>query len=794
MKNDFCTKALLTTGISLLAFAPAAAFAASAEDVTAEAPVSDAGAEQSQIGDIVVTAERRNVTLQDAPLAVSAISADTLKEGNITDITGLNGVVPGLVVAKSGGGERIITIRGIGSETPENTNSQPGVSYHVDGVYIFNSIAASAAFIDVDQVEVLRGPQGTMFGQGSTGGTINVVTKKPKLGQPSADGQVGFGNYGYLQGNMGLNVPVGDTFAVRGYVQHTQHDGYAKATDVVDIGDYALDDEKNTAWRLATLWEPTSNLSIMLNATQYNSNTHGTAQKNILDPNPDPRELTQDFPSKAIVNTQLYYGTVALDLGFATAKSITSYQKLHSEQSWDADGLTADLFEAETYSPLTFGGTRYDHVAAWESDTKSWTQEFNISSNGSGPLSWIAGAVYLKSTNEQYVLEFRGSDDNLVPPVLPRDTEVGTPALDTITYAELSSITRKAWAAYAQATYDMTDQLKLTAGLRYNHDKYTGESATNSDVYASGPFLQPESTGGYSTAEWTGKLALEYSLTPDNMVYASFTRGFKPGGINSAASGGNSMSIKPTYKPEVVNSFEVGSKNKFLNRTAQLNLSAFYYDYKDMQFLEEDPMLYGEGTSNAPKAEIYGLELEGLWLLNDHWKIDSSASFLKGKFTEDYYALDPAEASAAQIAAGFPGYLYWMNFNAAVEARDGARQNINGNKVPKIPNFSGQAAITYTNRIADGDFTARAQIIYRGKYNYRLFNNSEYDITPSYKQVNLFFKYDPEQLPVDFSFTVTNLFDVAGVNSRFSDPYGSAQTMQTYIPPRQAIFTVGFEF
>ncbi|RKF23129.1 TonB-dependent receptor [Altericroceibacterium spongiae] len=804
MTNDFCRKALLTSGISLFALIPGTAFAETA--AAAPAPVSAAAtaADQGQIGTIVVTAERRDVTLQDAPLAVSALNADTLEQGNIQDITGLNGVVPGLVVAKSGGGERIISIRGIGSETPENTNTQPGVSYHVDGVYIFNSIAASAAFIDVGQVEVLRGPQGTMFGQGSTGGTINVVTNKPKIGETEAKGDIGFGNYGLIQGNVGLNVPIGDTLAVRGYVQHASHDGFAKATDVVgdNDGDYELDDEDNTAWRVAAQWEPTDTLSIMLNATQYDSDTHGPAQKNILDPNDDARELTQDFPAHATVDTDLYYGTVALDLGFATAKSITSYQKLYSDQAWDADGLTADLFYDLTFNPLLYGGTRYDHVSTWESNTKSWTQEFNLSSNGNGPLQWIVGGVYLHSKNSQYVLEYRGSDDNLVPPVLSPDTEATNPLIDNITYAELSSITRKAWAIYGQGTLDLTDSLSVTAGLRYNKDKYTGETATNSDISETGPYLQPVPTQNYSTTEWTGKFALEYKFTPDNMIYASYTRGFKPGGINTSAAGGNSAylalgwedAIAPTYKPETVNSFEIGSKNQFLDRTAQLNLSAFYYDYNDLQFLEEDPIPYGEGTSNAPKAEIYGLELEGLWLLNDHWKIDGSASLLHGEFTKDYYALDPSSAADAQNAAGFPDWLFWDNFYAGAVARDNARQNINGNDVPKVPDFTGQAAITYNNVIAGGDFTARAQIIYRGKYSYRLFNNSEFDTTPSYEQVNLFFKYAPEDFPLDFSFTVTNLFDVEGVNSRFSDPYGSAQTMETYIPPRQAIFSVGFEF
>jgi iron complex outermembrane receptor protein len=756
--------------------------------------------EADQLGDIIVTAERREVNLQSAALSVSALTADTLEEANVTEITGLNGLVPGLVVARSGGGERMISIRGIGSETPENTNTQPGVSYHVDGVYIFNSIAANAAFVDVGQVEILRGPQGTTFGQGSTGGTINIVTTQPRLGQFEGEGSFSFGNYDYIKTDAAVNVPLGDTIAVRGSVQHLSHDGYAVATGVPGFDEYQLDDQDELAWKLAVLWEPVTNFSVTLNTIQYRSETNGPAQKNVLDPEPDTRRLSQDYPGSSTIDTELYYGVARYEAPFATFKSITSYQKLSSTQAWDADGLTSDLFFDLTYHPLIFTGYTYDHVPLWETDTESWTQEVNMTSTTEGPFSWIAGAVYLHSENTQYIVEYRDSDDDILRPALPRDTPVGDPRIDTLAYAELSSITRKAWAAYFEANYELTDAFTVTAGLRYNHDKYTGKSASNSNVPASGPYLQPEETPGLTTDEWTGKLALQYQLTPENMIYASYTRGFKPGGLNGSASNaapallGFERGTQPVYLPETVDSFEVGSKNRFLGDTAQINASAFFYNYKNMQFLEEDAVLYGEGISNAPAAEIYGLELEGSWLLDDHWRVNGSVSLTDGQFTEDYLALDPVAANEAQIAAGYPGYLFWSNFFPAALARDAARANINGNSVPKIPKVQGAASIEYTNIIGPGEFTAKAQYIYRGKYQYRLFNESNFDVTPDYNQVNLYFEYEPDTMDVAFSLTVTNLFNEAGVNSRFSDPYGSAQTYDTYIPPRQVFGTVRYRF
>lgn len=777
---------MLLGGTSLLAMVPGTALA--------EAP--ETAAEDPQLTDIVVTAERRDMNLQTAPLAVSAIDADSLRADNITEITGLNGTVPGLVVARSGGAERVISIRGIGSETPENTNTQPGVSYHVDGVYIFNTIAANAAFIDVAQVEVLRGPQGTMFGQGSTGGTINVVSTQPSLEGISGTVNVGVGNYDLLKGDAAINIPLGNTLAIRGALQGLRHDGYSKAYGVVRHSNgYELDDASEWGGKLSALWQPTDNFSITLTTIQYDSDVNGPAQKNILDPEPDPRKLSQDYPGRSKVRTELYYGVIRLDLpDFATIKSITSYQKLHSEQSWDADALTADLFCDVTYIPAWDTCTRYDHVALWRSDTTSWTQEVNLASNTNGPFSWIVGGVYLHSKNEQYINEFRGNDDNLVQPPLPLDTPFDDPLVDTLTYAELSAIKRDAWAAYFQGTYKLTDQLSLTAGIRYNHDKYSGRFASVGDA-TSGAYLQPQPIDGYSTEEVTGKIAIQYEITPSNMVYASYTRGFKPGGLNSSASAGNSFAIKPTYLPETVDSFEIGSKNRLFDNTVQLNLSAFLYNYHNMQFLEEDPILFGEGTSNAPEARIYGLEAEASWIATPSLKFDASLSLLDGEFTADYFALDPAVADAAQTAAGYPGIgLFFANFYAAMMARDAARANINGNKVPKLPGVQGFVSATYNHEIGPGMLTARAKFVYRGEYQYRLFNLGAIDTVPSYETVDLSVQYQPDNTNLTFGLSVENLFDVNGLNSRLSDPYGSAQVTDTYIPPRQFIVSIGYKF
>jgi iron complex outermembrane receptor protein len=792
-----------STGVSVLALLAAACpVQAWADDAAPDAAADAAdGGSGGQLPEIVVAAERTNVTLQKASLSVSAVTDDTLRQANITEVTGLNGTVPGLSIAKSGGGERMISIRGIGSQTPENPSTQPGVSFHVDGVYIFNSIAANAAFIDVDQVEVLRGPQGTMYGQGSTGGTINVVSKQPEIGTLGGSAEVGYGNYDLLKANAALNVPVGDTLAIRGAVQRYRHDGYAKATDVAGDSDYGLDDADEWGGKLAVKWQPTDRVSVLLSTIQSRMDNNGAAQKNVLDPNHDARELTQDYPAKTYIRTQLYYGVVKFDMGGAIFSSITSYQKLHSKLAWDSDGLNKDLFLA-----VSDGTAAYDHTALWEQNTTSWTQEYNLASNNEGRLRWIVGAVYLHSKNDNYINEYRDTEGDGLDAPLPQNAAYDNPLVGRLTYAELSSITREAYAFYGQASLDVTDKLTVTAGARLNHDKYSGTSASLSGGGTSatpGAYLQPERTLGTTTQRLTGKFALDYDLTPSNMVYASYTRGFKPGGLNStAAAGGSSYTIfgmtdgiKPTFKPEIVDSLEIGSKNRFFGNTLQLNASAFYYFYKNLEFLESDAILFANGISNGPKAEIYGAEFEADWYPTPHLRFEGSLSLMHGEFTGDYDALDPARATAAQNAAGYAGTGgFYGNFYAASLVRNGARQNINGNDVPQMPSVQGSAAASWTGEVGPGEFSARVQYIYRGKYNSRVFDNGSQDRTPSYQQVNLFARYAFADTGIHASVTVTNLFDVNGVNSRFTDPYGSAQVFDTYIPPRQAIFSIGYQF
>lgn len=719
---------------------------------------------------VVVTADKRNIDLQDVPIAITAVSDETLQQGNITDASALNGYVPGLQINKSGGSERMVSIRGVGSQTPENFFTQPGVSFHIDGVYITNSIALNMGFLDVSRVEVLRGPQGTVFGQSSTGGTINLITKEPVLGRWGGDIEASVGNSEYLRSRASLNVPIGETVALRGVVQKTQHEGYATATSV-DGGDYELDDADNLNYKLVGMWVPTDKVSITLSSQRYDDDTHGGALKALDDPDPDERRVTQDFPAKFDLEMEVDTLIVNWELPWGTFKSTSSYQDMGHIQSFDSD--RSDFAH--------FGG--YDHVATWTTWAYTRMQEFTLSSHPGGKLNWIVGAFYLNSDSGQYIVEYEGTDPSDPMPVLPRDsTPADMPA--NLSYENLSAVERSSWAPFFQATYHISDRWRFTGGARYNQDEYDG---WGSDYYA------PKSPRDHKSHTVTGKAEIDFDVTETSLAYVSWSRGYKPGGVNTGTS--SALVVSDTIQQETVDAYEFGSKSRFLDNHLGINVSAFYYDYANMQYIQEDPVPYSGGIGNIPTAEIYGAEAELRWrTLGERLELGFNVTVLDGKFPDSYLALDRRLADAAGDAAVATGTVYeWTPEWFA--ARGSVATDVSGNTPPNLPSLAGGVNAMWMQPISTyGELTARVEYLYRGDYEARIFNTPGADQVPSYAQVNLFFEYAPRSAPWSVSALVTNVFDEDGVSGRFVDPYGSGVVSNEYIPPRQALLSFRYTF
>lgn len=755
----------------LLSSAAIAAFAliSSARATAAEASGTSSEVVQTNtLSEVTVTAERRSENLQKEAIAISAISGANIKQANITDLSGLNGYVPGLLAERSSGSELMISIRGVGSETPQNLYTQPGVSVFVDGIYLPTALGVWQGFLDVDRVEVLRGPQGTLFGQSSTGGAISIVSKQPVLGSFGGEVETSYGNYNLNREFLALNVPIGDTLAIRAAIQHNQHDGFATN---LNYPKYGLDDANDTNSKVSLLWKPTNNFSATLAARYYDENHHGAEQKNILDPNPNPRQVEQDLPAKLSMDYQIYSATLAYDLPYMTIKSITGYQKMTNSQQIDDDRLDSAILGY------------YDAQPQWLSHSTTWTQELNLISKPGGPLDWIAGFFYINTKSDQYIAEFRGSGSqpssfNIPPPTGPSPANVA--------YEEYSIISRDSWAPFFQFTYHITDKLRFTGGARYNHDSYNGRASFYYSALAAVP--------SYSAGTMTGKAEVEYDLTPNNMLYGSWTRGYKPGGVNNAYNG-SSVLVKPTFKTETVDSYELGAKNEFLDRTLRFNIAAFYSIYHNMQYLSSDPVPYQDGTANIPKTLIWGAEMEGSWLgLGNRLRVNANLTLLGGRFDGNYDVLDAQSAATARATyeAAHPGAGDWDPGTIAAVAA--AVKNINGNEPPKLPHVAGSIDAGYTFDVAGGSLTPRVEYVYRGSFVYRVFNESSLDNVPSYSIINLYLDYAPPIDHLKLSIAATNVTNKAGIAGRFTDPYGSGQTSNEYIAPRQVVFTARYSF
>lgn len=759
-------KAMFLIGVAMPAVASAGTAANAAE--AAEAVVPSAEAETSEI---IVTGEKQQTTLQRAPLAITAIGADTLAQSNITQLIDMNGFVPGLIVANSGSFVRVVSIRGIGYEASDNLSAQPGTSFHIDGVYIVSPYALQQDFLDLKRVEVLRGPQGTVFGQSATGGIINAITTPPDPSSFGVSTQLELGNYDLVRGTATLNVPLTDTLAVRGTVQRYYHKGFARQTSLdPNYGRYGLDDADRISAKLSLLWTPSDRFSAQLTAQYFNADEHGAAQKNVDDPDPDPRRISQDYPNRYKLDFFLTYADLQYDMSFATIKSLTSYQTMRNHNQIDVDRLD--------YATLGY----YDVQPYWNNNVDAFSQELNLTSNGNGPFTYILGAYFLYQKLGQDILEYRGTDTSPTYELTLPLTWANVPY--NLDYALNSRQKRYTYAGFAQANYSFTDRLRATVGLRYTHDDFRSSNTTQFDLF--GPTVH----AGTSEDALSGKAEIDFDLTPRNMVYASISRGYKPGGVSNNST---PLLVPLTYESEHVWSYEIGSKNRFADNRVTLNAAAFFYDYRNLQYQMEDPVPYQGGVANVPKTRIWGAEAEAVIEVTNSLRFNGNITYLDGELVGDYITLDPSRARAATLAAAELGFGPFDPYTIGLRAEQ--TRNTNGNKPPKLPKWQGAVGATHTLNIGSlGTLTSHAELIYRGKFQYRIFNDGARDVVPSYTQVNANFAFAPRDTNWTIGLTLTNIFDKASIASRYSNPFGSFTTSDMYIPPRQVIASVKYDF
>jgi iron complex outermembrane receptor protein len=743
-----------------------------------ETGLPQAAAEAGQLGDIIVVADKRAIDLQKAPLAITALGAEALNNANIRSSADLNGFVPGLTVARSEGVSRVVSIRGIGNEANQNDSAQPGVAYHIDGVYIASPVALNAGFLDVERIDVLRGPQGTVFGQNSTGGTINVISRQPRLERAEGYASATIGTYHLFRAEAALNVPVSSTLAVRGAVLGVKHDGFAQATQVASFPNgYDLDNENALSGRLLALWQPSDDFSLVLGFDYANLDENDRAQKSIFDPDPDPRRLTQDYPGTFSVRSEVYSATAKWDLDGVTVKNIASFQKLLNSHAFVRDRLTAELSSPHDINPFA------------DRDFQAYTEELNLSSNGNGPLQWIAGTFYMKQRSELCVLQFAQQPGATIPSQC-RTLQPGISLFD-IAFQTASTQRRESWSLYGQANYDLSDMLRITAGARYTQDTVSSDVSNFFNAYG------PATSASLKSKALTGKVSIEADLTADNLLYATVSRGFKPGGSNLSQT---PILVPVVFKPERVTAFEVGSKNRFADDAVQLNLSAYYYKYRNLQLQLDDPVPFQGGVGNVDKSEMYGIEAEGSLLLPAKFRLDGTIGIQRGKILSDQLLLDGYQGNLAQLASEARGFSAFSP--ETIAARASAAVSVEGNKIPKLPSVTGNLTLSNAYEFSSGaQLLSSVSMVYRGSFQARVFNEPGIDQVPDYLLVNARVRFKPMGAPWEIELAASNLTNKDGVSSRFVDAFGIATDAggrgvitEEFVPPRQIMGTVRISF
>ncbi len=722
--------------------------------------------------EIIVTAQRREVRLQDAALAVSVLSGEDFDQSNIGRLDNFNAYVPGLTIAKNDGAGRVVAIRGVGWETAQNLSTQPSVLLYVDGVYLANPLSMGTDLGDLERIEVFRGPQGTEFGQGTTGGAINLVTIRPDTSAISANIGVTLGSYNMVRARAALNVPVGEHSAVRASLQKYTHDGFAEISGGV-LDAYDLDDADSLTAKLAYLWQPGDTFSAYVTAFVSDSSQHAAAQRNVAEPQSGVRKLSQDFPGIFDLDNNVFSAILEWQLPSGVAfKSITGYQELKKRQSVDGDRLNESLTATDI---LGFFVTtaNWDVLTFWDNDSEAFSQELNLSYSGAA-ADWIAGAYYLDHENFNHFLEANGPApfSDSIPALADPNPITLPPFQSVLNFVEARTVTREDWALYAQARFHVGEHTTLVVGGRYQSEEQLDETLQ---------FFTIPSSQSLDNSQFTWKLGIDYQHSENSLFYGLISTGWKNGGTNPGALNG-AINVPVVFQPAEVTSYELGVKNKLADGRLRLNVAAFLYDYENLQFMEEDPVPFAGGTGNIPSTDIYGLETEFNWLLSDSWRLDGHLSFLDGEFNDDHFTLDVVDFREA-LVPGLIGLFTPEGFNTRVALSQST--NLKGNTPPKLVEFSARLALTNNHEIGGGTLMSRIEYVHRGEYQYRVFNNPLVDTVPSYDIFNILFDYHMPNRNLSIGLGASNLFDEDGVNSRFSNPFGLLTTSEEFIPPQE---------
>lgn len=634
----------LLAGTAVLAAAQAASAAESTEP------------DHGTVEGIVVTAQRYESVLEKTPIAIAVLGDKALEAANIDSSMDLSLAVPGFVMTSN-----IVQgqayLRGIGTDIA-SIAADPSVAFILDGVYLPRLSTAQQDLFDVQRVEVVKGPQGTLYGRNATGGVVAITSKAPSSTfEGSADAMIG--DYAQRRFRATVSGPLSDGVGARVSVLRRSRDGF-----VYDpIGRRSIDNVSDWAGRASLSARLGDDGKLVLSADTTRSRGAPASAVRIISATApalgfggtvlaDRYQVNQNFPNKVSNDQSGVSAKLDWNFGGVEVNSITAYRESKFTLVLDLDGTQANWF---THNPD-------------RQKSKTFSQEFQASGK-TDRLQWLAGAYFFS--------EDASASYNLFLPLAGVNQR-----------PEATNETR-AYAAFTQGTYSLTDRLKATAGLRYSYEK----KDTTVDLFFNGARLG-SFAGGKSWDAFTPKFGLEFQANDDTLVYGSITRGFKSGGFNSTA-----IQNPQDFRPEYVWAYEAGLKSVLADGRARIGLTAFYYDYTDLQVNKYDAVNIVT-LENAANAKIKGFEAEIAAKPTERWNITAALTLLDAKY-DNFTSVDPDNGAAGPIS-------------------------LKGNQLVRTPKTSASITTDYTFDVGSAlQLTVRGSYAYRSRVYFTPFNTAE---------------------------------------------------------------------
>jgi iron complex outermembrane receptor protein len=668
--------------------------------------------------EIVVTAERRSESLQKVPATINVTSSNEMQSANITNTLEYGQLVPGVQFAVLGNYTEPV-IRGVTTQVTGVGNAA-NVALYIDGVYIAAQDAYNFDFVDVDSIETLKGPQGTLYGRNATGGAILVTTKTPSF-DFGGTASIGYANFNDQMAQFYVTGPITDTLAFNLAAMHKSSDGYLRN---ITTGD-EIGGTETEAVRGKLLFKPNDTMQFILgfdhsyhsDAAGYSDSTYKgntIAQHTpgtIIASAPYEVSLTFNPLDQTTQDGGFLKGT--FDLQGSTLTSITAFRRLTEYALADVD-----------YSSLPLNS-----IERWTSET-TISQELNLASTGSGPLSWITGAQISSDNAKNDPFKSNGV------------AVVSNQTIDT------------AASAFFETTYAITSQFFVLGGVRYSYEAETLNGAFLNVV-------KPNVGGSIAAQKWTPRFSIRYEPTEDVNLYATYNKGFKSGGFNTAtANSTDAQGNAVSFEPETIDAYEVGAKMRF-SRTIALDLSTYYYDYKDEQVAAATLTngVAGVQILNAAAAKMYGAEAELRLQPIDNLSAQVGLAYIHDRFT------------------AFPNAL--LSYPVAGGGNVQFAGDATGNRLLRVPDFTANIAAQYKHAIGSlGTAFLSGNAFYSSGFFSDFANRLR---QPAYEVVNAQLGYSPPDNRFKVSVYSKNITDKTYALFLNATAFGD---VNTYAPPR----------